>query len=273
VFAALAAALAAAYLAATAALFVQQRAMLYPGAASGPAAAAVATAAAPAGFRDVVLATEDGERLAAWWKPPEPGRAVVLYFFGNGGNLPGRARRARMLAEGGRGVLIVSYRGYPGSTGSPTEAGLGLDARAAYDWAAARLGAAARGIVLYGESLGSGVAVRLATERPAAGVVLDAPFTSAADVARLGFPFVPVGLLMLDQFRSAERIARIGAPLLVLHGERDAVVPIALGERLFAAAAEPKRFVRLPGAGHSEALERGGIAAVRAFLEEVEGRP
>ena len=216
----------------------------------------------------MTIATADGERIVAWWKPPEPGRATLLYFHGNGGSLLNRRDRARLLTADGRGLLLVSYRGYSGSTGSPTEEGLREDARAAYAWLAERV--PPRRIVLYGESLGSAVAVHLAAERPVGGVILDAPFTSATDVARLHYWYAPVDLLLLDRHRSVEAIGGVKAPLLVLHGDRDGIVPIGLGERLFAAAPEPKRFVRLPGVDHVSTLERGGLEPVRAFLAAVE---
>ena len=207
----------------------------------------------------MTIATADGERIVAWWKPPEPGRATLLYFHGNGGSLLNRRDRARLLTADGRGLLLVSYRGYSGSTGSPTEEGLREDARAAYAWLAERV--EPRRIVLYGESLGSAVAVHLAAERPVGGVILDAPFTSATDVARLHYWYAPVDLLLLDRHRSVEAIGGLKAPLLVLHGDRDGIVPIDLGERLFAAAPEPKRFVRLPGVDHVSTLEGGGLGA------------
>lgn len=246
-------------------LYAGQRRILFP----ASSLQAKAAEAGLAGFRDVVIATSDGERLIAWWKAPEPGRALVLYFHGNGGSLLNRRDRARALSEGGRGLLLVSYRGYSGSTGSPSEEGLRRDAEAAYAFLASYDPAR---IVLYGESLGSAVAIRLATDHPVAGLVLDAPFTSVVDVARPLFRFAPVDLLMRDRFASAERIAAVRAPILVLHGDRDAVVPIALGEALFAAAPEPKRFVRLPGVDHVSVLEQGGLAPVEAFLSEVESR-
>ena len=196
--------------------------------------------------------------------PPQPGKAVILYFHGNGGSLWNRRDRARALTETGRGLLMVSYRGYSGSSGTPTEEGLRIDARTAYDWLARRYEPSR--IVLYGESLGTGVAVRLATERPVGGLILDAPYTSAADVASLAYWFVPVSWLMRDQFRSVDIIGRVKAPILVLHGDRDRIIPFAFGEELFAAAPEPKRFVRLPGVGHGAVLESGGLEAVDAFL-------
>lgn len=259
-------ALGALYAVVVALVWSREREFLYP-------ASTVRTTAAEAGlppsFEDVVIPTEDGERIVGWYRAPEPGRTTVLYFHGNGGSLRNRRERVRLLAEGGRGVLIVSYRGYSGSTGSPSEAGLHRDARAAYGWLTARV--PAERIVAYGESLGSGVAVRLAAESAVSGLILDAPFTSAADAAKGVFWFLPIDWLMRDQYRSIERIGGVRAPILVLHGERDGVVPIALGERLYAAAPEPKRFVRIPGGNHVGNLESPvGLAAVRAFLDERE---
>jgi fermentation-respiration switch protein FrsA (DUF1100 family) len=253
-----------AYVAIVALLYAMERTFLYPASTNRTTAAA----AGLSGFQDVTLTTADGERLVAWWKPPEPGRSTILYFHGNGGSLWNRRHRARLLAEDGRGLLMVSYRGYSGSTGAPSETGLREDARAAYAWLAERV--EPQRIVLYGESLGSGVAVRLASERPVGGLILDAPFTSTADVAKLTYWFVPVDLLMRDQFRSIDLIEKVKAPLLVMHGERDGLIPIRLGERLYEAARAPKRFVRLPDVGHASVLEGGGLAPVRAFLADLE---
>jgi fermentation-respiration switch protein FrsA (DUF1100 family) len=245
-------------------LLVMERTFLYP-------ASSYRTTAAEAGlvgFDDLTLTTSDGERLVAWWKAPEPGRAAIVYFHGNGGGLWNRRYRAQLLAAEGRGLLLVSYRGYSGSTGSPTESGLRKDAQAAYEWVAAQFEAAR--VVLYGESLGSGVALRLASERPVGGIILEAPFTSTADVAKLTYWFVPVELLMRDQFRSIDAIGEVTAPLLFLHGDRDGLIPIHLGEKLYEAARGEKRFVRLRGVGHVDVLEQGGLAAVRAFLSGIE---
>jgi uncharacterized protein len=252
------------YGAVLAALYFKQRDLLYPRSTQQVAAAE----AGLAGFEDITLATPDGERLVAWWKPPEPGKAVILYFHGNGGSLWDRRNRGRPLTEGGRGLLLLSYRGYAGSTGSPTEDGLHMDALTAYGWVT-RMYEPAR-VVLYGESLGTGVAVRLASERPVGGVVLDAPYTSTADVAQMRYPYAPVSWFMKDQFRSVDVIGSIRAPLLVLHGDQDTVIPFEFGKRLFEAAREPKQFVRLRGAAHTRNLESGGLAAVDAFLSRIE---
>src|SRR5918998_3265800 len=180
------------YVALVALLYVMERTFLYPASSQRTTVAE----AGLAGFQDLTLTTADGERLVAWWKPPQSGRAVLVYFHGNGGSLWNRRFRARLLTEDGRGLLMVSYRGYSGSTGTPTEAGLREDALASYDWVT-RSNEASR-VVLYGESLGTGVAVRLATERPVGGLVLDAPYTSAADVAAALYWYVPVSWMMHD---------------------------------------------------------------------------
>jgi len=254
------------YACALAVLFLNQRSLLYP--ASGRQSSAAE--AGLAGFQDLVLPTPDGERLVGWWKPPEPGKTLILYFHGNGGSLWNRRFRAQALTAGGRGLLMVSYRGYSGSTGTPTEAGLHTDARTAYDWVT-RSYEASR-VVAYGESLGTGVAVRLAGERPVAGLVLDAPYTSAADVASLIYWYVPVRWLMLDQFRSLDRIGDVKAPILILHGTDDRVIPFGFGRRLYEAAPEPKRLVRLEGENHSRNLEAGGLEAVNDLLAVIEAR-
>ncbi|MFZ5691531.1 MAG: alpha/beta hydrolase [Pseudomonadota bacterium] len=213
------------------------------------------------------LKAADGVRILAWTVPPKPGKPVVLYFHGNGGSLAHRVSRFRKLIGDGTGLVALSYRGYGGSEGSPTEDGLIADGRAAYDFARQRYPDAK--IVLWGESLGTGVAVAIAGEKDVAAVILEAPFTSAADVAFSAYPFLPVSLLMKDQFRSDARIGRVTAPVLVMHGERDRVVPFRLGERLFAMANEPKQFVRFPDGGHEDLDRYDHLTAARAFMSNL----
>jgi fermentation-respiration switch protein FrsA (DUF1100 family) len=252
-----------AYLGLLGIVYSQQRRLLFPASTQQVSAAE----AGLAGVQDVRIRTEDGETLVGWWKPPEPGRAVLLYFHGNGGALWNRRSRVRALTETGRGLLIVSYRGYSGSSGAPSEEGLRRDAEAAYRWLSSW---EPRRIVLYGESLGTGVAVRLASQAPVGGLILDAPYTSTVDIAKGLFWYVPVSLLMRDQFRSIDRIGNIRVPLLVMHGDRDGVIPIAQSELLFTAANEPKRYLRLPGVDHVSVLEAGGLVAVERFLDGIE---
>jgi fermentation-respiration switch protein FrsA (DUF1100 family) len=241
-------------------MYTFQRALMYfPDAKRTPPAAAGLPQA-----EELTLKSADGETLIAWYIPAKSDQPVVLYFQGNGGALDLRAGRFHDLAADGTGVLAVSYRGYGGSTGTPSEPGLIRDAQAAYDFARARY--PAERIALWGESLGTAVAIALAAERPVAGLVLDAPFTSAADVGAAAYPFVPVRWLIKDSFRSDLRIGKVHAPILMRHGEADNVVPIRFGERLFALANEPKTFLRLPRANHVDLDDHGGLPAVKAFL-------
>lgn len=241
-------------------LYLSQRSLMYF---PDPLRRLPATAGLPQAG-EVVLHAADGERLYAWHIPPATERPLILYFQGNGGGLDLRARRFAKLAADGFGVLALNYRGYGGSGGTPSEAGILRDAAAAYEFAVARY--PAERILVWGESLGTGVAVAVAADRKVARVLLESPFTSTADVAAAIYFFVPVRLLMHDQFRSDLRIARVTVPVLILHGERDVTVPIRFAERLYAMIRGPKRFIRMPDAGHNDHDDHGALALVRGFL-------
>jgi fermentation-respiration switch protein FrsA (DUF1100 family) len=201
-----------------------------------------------AGARDVVLETEDGIRLGAWYFPA--GRTAVLVCSGNGGDRSMRAPLAAALNRLGYSVLLFDYRGYGGNPGSPTEDGLAADAWAARAWLAAQPDVDR--IVYFGESLGAAVAIGLAMQQPPAGLALRSPFTSLADVAAVHYPWLPARRLLLDRYPSIDRIALVSAPLLVIAGDRDEIVPESLSRRLFDAAGEPKRYVVIRGAGHND---------------------
>jgi fermentation-respiration switch protein FrsA (DUF1100 family) len=250
------------YLGLVALLYVAQRSLMYfpERTRTAPAAAGLPQA------EEVDLGTADGERVIVWHIAPRGDGNVVLYLHGNGGALRYRVDRFRALTADGTGLIALSYRGYGGSTGSPTEAGLIGDADAAYAFAAARY--APGKIIVWGESLGSGVAVALAAEHPVGRVVLEAPYTSAVDIAAATYPFAPVRLLMKDQFRSDLRIEKVTVPVLILHGERDTVIPIRFGERLYALIKSPKRFVRSRDGSHEDLATHGAIEAAKAFLRE-----
>ena len=245
--------------------FAQRSLMYFPDVArTAPAAAGLPEA------QEIFLQTADGEKLIAWHVPPRGDNPVVLYFHGNGGALAWRASRFRPLVADGIGLLALSYRGYGGSTGSPSETGLIRDGEAVYRFAAERYEPTR--LALWGESLGSGVAVALAAGHPVAALILEAPFTSAADVGARHYPFLPVRLLIKDPFYSDRRIVDVRAPALVLHGARDSVVPIALGEALFALLAGPKQFVRFADAGHNDLDQYGAMQSVREFLANTLGK-
>jgi fermentation-respiration switch protein FrsA (DUF1100 family) len=215
-------------------------------------------------MEEVVLDTADGEKVVVWYAPPKQDFPLVLYFHGNAGALRHRAERFRALTEAGHGLVALSYRSYGGSSGRPTEAGLIADAQAAYGFATTHI--APELIAVFGESLGTGVAVALAATQKIGCLVLEAPFASAVEIAAGVYWYLPVRPLMKDTFRSDQRIGHVKVPLLVVHGERDQVVPIASGERLFALANEPKQFRRFAGAGHNDLDQHGALDAIRRFL-------
>ncbi|MEX0752871.1 MAG: alpha/beta hydrolase [Xanthobacteraceae bacterium] len=248
------------YAALVALMYLTQRSLLYfPDVRRTPPADAGLPQA-----EEVLLQSADGERLIAWHLPPRGDKPVVVYFQGNGGALDLRAQRFREITADGTGLLALCYRGYGGSSGSPSEAGLIRDALAAHGFAAARYGAGR--IVLWGESLGTAVAVALASEKPVARLVLESPFTSIADLAAAIYWYVPVRWLIKDAFRSDLRIGKVAAPVLVVHGARDTIIPIGFGERLYALIRAPKRFIRLPDAGHNDHDSHSLPELVRAFV-------
>jgi fermentation-respiration switch protein FrsA (DUF1100 family) len=213
----------------------------------------------------------DGVRLSAWLLVPQADTARwILVLHGNAGNLasPGRPEHDRQLLRLGLGVLALDYRGYGESDGTPSEAGLYTDARSAYDYLREVRGIPAERIILYGHSLGSAVAIELATRVPSAGLIVEGAFTSVPDRGGELYPYFPVGLIARNRFPSLARIGGIRVPLLVIHGRDDSTIPIAHGRRIFAAAPEPKSFLEVPG-GHDDAFEIGAgeyEEGIRRFL-------
>lgn len=242
-------------------LYVRQREMLFP---IPPVGRTAPDAAGLPEAEEHVLTTSDGEKVIVWHVPAKSGRPVILYFPGNGDFLAGRVSRFKAMIADGTGLVALSYRGYAGSSGAPSEQGLLRDAAKAYAFTSARYGA--ERIVAWGFSLGTGVAVALASEHAIGRLILEAPYTSTADIAALAFRYVPVRLLMRDQFRSDERIARVTVPLLVMHGTNDLAISILFGERLFALAHEPKQFVRFAGGGHDNLDSFGAVETARRFI-------
>ena len=213
------------------------------------------------------LKTSDGEDLVVWWIAPRaPGKPVYLYFHGNGGNLSYRPKRFALLAEDGAGVMAISWRGYGGSTGSPSELGLMEDARAAYASVRARIDQQQR-IVLVGESLGTGVAIKLATEVPVAALILDSGYSSIADVAADKFPWLPVRLLIQDEFRANLAAANVRVPVFQVHCTDDPVIPLVFGRRLHQLFPNRRDLIEVPARCHPVSPS-GFEAVVKQFRAE-----
>jgi uncharacterized protein len=248
------------YAALTITVYVAQRTLMYfPDTAHvTPAATGLPEA------EEVPLTSADGTHIHIWHVPPRDDKPVIVYFHGNGGSLAGRVDRFRTLTDDGIGLVGVEYRGYGGTEGSPSEQGLIADAEAGYAFAAAHYPVPQ--IVVWGESLGTGVAVELAAEKPVGRLILEAPFTSAEAVGARRYWYLPVRFLMKDQFRSDERIGEVKAPLLILHGLQDRVVPYAMGEEMFELANKPKHIVRFLDGGHEDLDANGALNAVARFL-------
>lgn len=245
---------------------LQRRLIYFPSPGPVPPAAAFLP-----GAEDLMLQTEDGLTLGAWFLPAPAGGPAVLVCNGNAGDRTLRAPLAAALSSLGLSVLLFDYRGYGGNPGSPSEDGLAADARAARAFLASRPGVDPDRIVYFGESLGGAVVVRLALEFPPAAMVLRSPFTSLTDVGRLHYPWLPVAAVLTDRYPSISRIGRVSTPLLVIAGDRDTIVPADLSQRLYDAAREPKQFLLVPGADHNSLGLLDGalmVDAITRFLGE-----
>ena len=216
------------------------------------------------GASDVWLRAADGVRIHGWWIPTRDARIATLFLHGNAGNLTHRAPHVLEITAAGSSVLLLDYRGYGRSEGRPTEQGLYLDAEAGYRWLVSS-GHSPQTVVAHGESLGTAVAVDLAARHRCGGLVLEAPFTSARDVAGRVLPVI--GPLITWGLDSKRKIPKVRAPVLIIHGTRDEVIPFDLGKALFAAARPPKWFWAVEGAGHNDIVETAG-ASYRSRLAD-----
>ena len=220
------------------------------------------TLPAEAGLPNVgerVLNTPDGARIVVWYGKAKPGQPTLLYFHGNGGGLAERAERFRRFMSQGWGVYMMAYRGYAGSTGYPTEANNVADARLAYG-ALMQEGVPADSIILYGESLGTNLATRVASEKVSAGLILEAPYTSVLDIALTDYPFLPVRLLLSDRYETDKVLPQVKVPLLIIHGKEDGIIPVSMAQKLAKLANEPKRLVIFPEGDHSDLYVNGNNA-------------
>lgn len=230
--------------------FTQRRLLYYP----THIYTALAGVGANKAFREISVRTDDGVDLKAWYAPASQQSFTIVFFHGNADSLGTAAQVADPFVRAGYGFLIAEYRGYSGLRGSPSEAGLYSDARALLRELLAH-GVESRHIILFGHSLGTGVAVQMASEFRVGGLMLLAPYLSIPEVARTKFPFLPTSWLTLDRFDSEKKIASIRVPLLIVNGSEDEVIPPAQGLKLFSLAHEPKEFHSLPLRGHNDAFD------------------
>lgn len=206
-------------------------------------------------MREIVVETEDGLKLLAWFAPPKDKNGkIVVYYHGNAGHIGYRAGKARYFIDAGYGILLLEYRGFARNAGKPSEEGFYKDGRAALRWLEAQ-GYSPAQYVLYGESIGSGVAVEMARAVQPRYLILEAPFSSAADVAKRIYFYLPVDALMKDRYDNADKIADVTSSLLIVHGDEDEVVPQQLGKKLYDKANHPKEFVSINGGHHNDLYE------------------
>lgn len=252
------------YLAVLFLLWWFQRSLLYfPDTHINPPAAYALTE-----LKDARIAVDGAGFVQAWTKAPREGRPLIVYFHGNGGHLGYRQHMYRALIDAGYGLVALSYPGYGASEGAPSEEAIYRSARAAIAYGENVMNTPVSRMIYYGESLGTGVAVQMATELPPGMVVLQSPFTSVCARAQQIYRFVPVALLLKDRFDSLGKIAQMHAPLLLFHGDADSIVPVAMGKALFERANQPKKSVYYPGIGHADFVTLELVKEVSAFAKE-----
>lgn len=202
-------------------------------------------------FTSLEIRTHDGLVLRSWQSKGNPEKKTFIFFHGNAGNAADRMPMMRMLLQAGHSVILAEYRGYGGNDGNPTEKNLILDGRLLLD-EIIKQGVVEQDIILMGRSLGTGVAVHLATDYDVAALVMISPYSSLLDIAAFHYPYFPVSLLMRDKFNSVGKIKKTNAPLLIFHGEMDRTIPLEYGLKLYDAAEGNKVFIRVPGQGHND---------------------
>ncbi len=223
-------------------------------------------------YEDVAIRTEDGETLHAWWLPAPDARAAVVLFHGNAGNISHRIDYARMFRGLGYSTLLVDYRGYGKSTGSPSEEGTYRDALASWRWLTATRGMRGQDIIVFGESLGGAVACWLAERHAPRALVLASTFTSVPDLGAEIYPFLPVRLISRFKYNTLECVPKVSAPVLVIHSPGDDIVPFSHGKKLYEAAREPRHFLEVRG-GHNDGfvfMRPEWVRELGAFLERAD---
>lgn len=253
---------AALYIAVLAGLYLRQRDLIYPGAGGRPG-----LIASEVGFDEVMLTTDDGLKLRALYRAPQPGMPTLLMFHGNGEAVFESVAALRPLIPGGYGMLLSEYRGFGGNPGQPSEQGLYRDGRAAWHWLWGK-GVAAHDIVILGYSLGAGVAAQLALEHPPRALILIAGYTGIAHVTRQHYPWIPAEWLVTERFRTIDKLPRIACPVLLIHGRNDDTIPA--DNSLALARVRPDAKLELvAGAGHGVIYRDDTMRRIDAWLKAV----
>jgi fermentation-respiration switch protein FrsA (DUF1100 family) len=223
-------------------------------------------------YEDLFFTTRDNVRLNGWFVPHPDARSTLVWFHGNAGNIGHRVENIKLLHDLVKvNVFIFDYRGYGRSQGRPTEAGTYLDGEAVFELMRKKLGDDAEAkIVLFGRSLGAAVAAEMANRFASQGLILESPFISIAEMARVIFPYLPIGPFLTTRYDVRDKVKKIRVPLLVLHGDRDEIVPFEHGKAIFAAASQPKQFFTIAGAAHNDTYAVGGekyFREIKNFIE------
>lgn len=226
-----------------------------------PLTVAQQSAGIPSGFEELKVTTEDQLSLTGWYAPPASKHDTIIFFHGSGDSIANFAPLAQPYTDAGYGFLLVEYRGYGGMPGKPSETGLYADARA-FVGKLFDKGVDMDHIVLMGHSIGAAVAVQMAQEFHPAGLILLAPFTSLMDMASRKHPYLPTSVMLVDRYANDSKIGLMTVPLLLLHGNRDATVPLADGQKLFELARNPKTMDVIDGAGHNDVIEKSELNAL-----------
>lgn len=220
-------------------------------------------------YEPVTLTTDDGLALDAWWVPSDASDGVLLFFHGNAGNISHRLHSLEHFHRLGLSVLIIDYRGYGNSEGSPSEEGTALDARAAWNWLVEDKTIAPDDIVVFGRSLGSAVAAELAREVSPGAIILESSFRSVPDMAQRLYPFLPARWLARFNYATEDYVRDIRAPVLVIHSREDEIIPFEEGQAVYAAANDPKKMLEI-GGGHNTGFveyEHSYLEGIRSFLK------
>jgi pimeloyl-ACP methyl ester carboxylesterase len=222
-------------------------------------------------YLDLYFTTADNVRLNGWFIPHPQASATMIWFHGNAGNIGDRVDNIKLLHDKTRiSIFIFDYRGYGRSPGSSSETTTYIDGDAAMNFVRTQLQVDSKNLLIFGRSLGAAVAAEMATRHGRRAVILESPFTSISDMAKIVLPALPIGPLLSAKFDVIDKVGKITAPLLVLHGDQDEIIPFEQGQRVFAAARQPKQFYPIKGAGHNDTFIAGGDGYYERFKSFIE---